>query len=132
MTTARKSGKVVATPQRPRHDHPSKLDHEHIALVLQGGGALGAYQAGVFEALSKIPCEPHWVAGVSIGAINCALIAGNEPHLRLARMEEFWNMVTSQSALYAPVFDQQWSAIHQMGASMAASCAMMDAQSIEY
>ncbi len=121
MSTARKTPQTVSSPRRPRHDNPPKLDHEHIALVLQGGGALGAYQAGVFEALAKIPCEPHWLAGVSIGAINCALIAGNLPQHRLAKMEEFWNMVTSQSALYAPVFDQQWSAIHQMGASMAAS-----------
>ena len=110
-----------ASIKHPRHDHPPKLDHEHIALVLQGGGALGAYQAGVFEALAKIPCEPHWVAGVSIGAINSALIVGNHPHNRVARLEEFWTLVTSQSSLFSPVFDQQWSVVHQMGASMAAS-----------
>jgi len=113
--------KDTSTPRKPRHDHPPRLDHEHIALVLQGGGALGAYQAGVFEAMTKIPTEPHWVAGVSIGAINCALIAGNEPHRRIDRLKEFWSLLTSQSGLFAPVFDQQWSAIHQMGASMAAS-----------
>ena len=104
-----------------RHDHPPKLDHEHIALVLQGGGALGAYQAGVYEALSRIPTEPHWIAGVSIGAINSAIIAGNEPHRRLERLQEFWNRVTSRSALFQPVFDPQWAALHQVGASMAAS-----------
>ncbi len=112
---------ATSSPRQPRHDHPPKLDHEHIALVLQGGGALGAYQAGVYEALVKIPTEPHWVAGVSIGAINCALIAGNRPEKRLERLKEFWNLVTSHSALYAPLFDQQWATIHQMGASMAAS-----------
>lgn len=117
MTTRRST----TAARKPRHEHPPKLDHEHIALVLQGGGALGAYQAGVYEALAKIPCEPHWVAGVSIGAINCALIAGNQSHHRLDRLREFWEMVTSQSALFAPVFDQQWSSLHQMGASMAAS-----------
>ena len=131
MTTSRKAAPAVvkrkprslrtSTLKQPRHDHPPKLDHEHIALVLQGGGALGAYQAGVFEALSKIPCEPHWVAGVSIGAINSALIVGNHPHQRMAKLQEFWNLVTSQSALFSPVFDQQWSVVHQMGASMAAS-----------
>jgi len=130
MTTTRKpQAKAAARPtssatssiKNPRHNHPPALDHEHIVLVLQGGGALGAYQAGVFEALTLIPTEPHWVAGVSIGAINAALIAGNEPHRRLERLQEFWNLVTSQNALFAPVFDQQWSAIHQMGASMAAS-----------
>ena len=54
---------------------PERCDR--IALVLQGGGALGAYQAGVFQALSEADIEPDWVTGVSIGAINCAIIAGN-------------------------------------------------------
>ncbi len=105
----------------PRHLHPPAMDHEHIALVLQGGGALGAYQAGVFEAISLIPSEPHWVAGVSIGAINAALIVGNPPQQRVARLQEFWNLVTSTSSMFAPIFDHQWSAMHQMGASMASS-----------
>ena len=118
-TTAKKSAKSAAS--RPRHEHPPRLDHEHIVLVLQGGGALGAYQAGVFEAMTHIPSEPHWVAGVSIGAINAALIVGNQPHQRIERLREFWELLTSNSALLAPMFDQQWSAIHQMGASMAAS-----------
>lgn len=64
-------------------------------LVLQGGGALGSYQAGVFEALEKEEVAPNWVAGISIGAINAALIAGNPPELRVARLKEFWNQVTS-------------------------------------
>ncbi len=64
-------------------------------LVLQGGGALGAYQAGVFQALSKAGSEPTWVAGISIGAINAAIIAGNAPGERLARLQEFWTLVTS-------------------------------------
>ena len=64
-------------------------------LVLQGGGALGAYQAGVYEALSAAGSEPDWIAGISIGAINAALIAGNPPELRLARLREFWSLVTS-------------------------------------
>lgn len=106
---------------KPRHHSSPLLDHEHIVLVLQGGGALGAYQAGVFETLTQIPTEPHWVAGVSIGAINAALIVGNQPHQRLERLREFWQLLTSSSVLLAPVFDQQWSVIHQIGASMAAS-----------
>jgi NTE family protein len=61
-----------------------------VVLVLQGGGALGAYQAGVFEALSDAGIEPDWVIGTSIGAINGALIAGNAPSNRLARLREFW------------------------------------------
>jgi NTE family protein len=64
-------------------------------LVLQGGGALGAYQAGVFEALSHTPYAPDWLAGISIGAINSALIAGNPPEQRVARLREFWEKVSS-------------------------------------
>lgn len=73
---------------------------EETVLVLQGGGALGAYQAGVFESLSTAYCEPAWVAGISIGAINAALIAGNPAELRLQRLREFWDLVSS--ALPAP------------------------------
>src|SRR5476651_1520403 len=57
--------------------------HDQIALVLQGGGALGAFQAGVYEELLSTPHRPNWIAGVSIGAINAALIAGNVPDKRL-------------------------------------------------
>jgi NTE family protein len=70
------------------------MDKECI-LVLQGGGALGAYQAGVFESLGKFYQEPNWVAGISIGAINAALIAGNPAHARLAKLREFWDLVSS-------------------------------------
>jgi NTE family protein len=67
----------------------------HIALVLQGGGALGAYQAGVYEELYKADYKPGWIAGVSIGAINAALIAGNPPERRVERLSEFWHLVSS-------------------------------------
>lgn len=63
-------------------------------LVLQGGGALGSYQAGVFEALADAGLEPHWLAGISIGAINAALIAGNPPERRIERLREFWRMAS--------------------------------------
>jgi NTE family protein len=68
---------------------------EECILVLQGGGALGAYQAGVFETLAAMHQMPHWVAGISIGAINAALIAGNPPERRVARLREFWEQVSS-------------------------------------
>ena len=71
---------------------------EDCILVLQGGGALGAYQAGVFEALSRVYREPTWVAGISIGAINAALIAGNAANHRVARLREFWELVSSSLA----------------------------------
>ena len=74
-------------------DRTSK--HGECVLVLQGGGALGSYQAGVVEALADGGFEPSWVAGISIGAINSALIAGNPPERRLERLQAFWEQVTS-------------------------------------
>jgi NTE family protein len=67
--------------------------HGQIVLVLQGGGALGAYQTGVYEALHDGGIEPHWVIGTSIGAINGAIIAGNKPENRMPRLTQFWNGV---------------------------------------
>jgi NTE family protein len=64
-------------------------------LVLQGGGALGSYQAGAYQALCHFDFEPEWIAGISIGAINAAIIAGNEREKRIDRLKEFWNMVSS-------------------------------------
>jgi NTE family protein len=69
---------------------------ERIALVLQGGGALGAYQAGVYEALAAAQLHPDWVAGISIGAVNAALIAGNAPETRVEKLRRFWEMVTTE------------------------------------
>ena len=69
--------------------------HDRIALVLQGGGALGAYQAGAFEELSGTAFQPNWIVGVSIGAINAAIIAGNPPERRVERLSEFWHQVSS-------------------------------------
>lgn len=71
------------------------LPFECVALVLQGGGALGAYQAGVYEALAEARIDPDWISGISIGAINAAIIAGNPPDSRLDRLREFWSKVTS-------------------------------------
>jgi NTE family protein len=90
--TLRESGSDGAKP-RP-------ADHDGI-LVLQGGGALGAYQAGVFEALCENHTQPTWVAGISIGAINAALIAGTPVEQRVARLREFWSLVSSPAALSA-------------------------------
>jgi NTE family protein len=67
-----------------------------IALVLQGGGALGAYQAGVYQAMHEAGLEPDWVSGVSIGAINSAIIAGNPPERRLERLKAFWERITDR------------------------------------
>jgi NTE family protein len=64
-------------------------------LVLQGGGALGSYQAGAYQALCHHDFEPEWIAGISIGAINAAIIAGNPREKRIARLKEFWELVSS-------------------------------------
>lgn len=80
----------------------SRTSFSQTALVLQGGGALGAYQAGVYEALAGHGCEPDWIAGISIGAINAAIMAGNEPAERVGRLSQFWDDVTSNYAFPAP------------------------------
>ena len=76
-----------------------RLPFECVALVLQGGGALGAYQAGVYEALAEAGIHPDWVAGVSIGAINGALIAGNPPETRVDKLRAFWEGITASPHL---------------------------------
>jgi NTE family protein len=68
---------------------------ERIALLLQGGGALGSYQAGVYQALAEADLHPDWVAGISVGAINSALIAGNPPESRVDALRKFWEEITS-------------------------------------
>lgn len=78
---------------------PDKLNREKNVLVLQGGGALGAYQAGAYEALAASGIEPDWVAGISIGAINAAIIAGNRPEQRAPRLRAFWDLVSSRLTL---------------------------------
>src|SRR5437868_13367351 len=82
-------------------DSRVRPNFERIALLLQGGGALGSYQAGVYQALAEANLHPDWVAGISIGAINSALIAGNPPERRVEKLREFWEAV-SNSPLGAP------------------------------
>ena len=87
---------VSTSPHRLRKTH--KLEHrppfDCIALLLQGGRALGAYQAGVYEALAEASLHPDWVAGTSIGGINSAIIAGNPREARVAKLREFWEIVS--------------------------------------
>jgi NTE family protein len=73
-------------------EHPP---FERIALLLQGGGALGSYQAGVYQALDEANLQPEWVAGISIGAVNAALITGNPPKDRVKKLREFWEAVST-------------------------------------
>jgi NTE family protein len=110
-------GMVSAARRRP--------SFECIALLLQGGGALGAYQAGVYEALAGTGLNPHWIAGISIGAINGALIAGNTPGTRVDRLRAFWERVTAKpycdwgERLFPPKDDaaRQW--LNQVSANLA-------------
>src|SRR5215472_8458691 len=77
---------VNASPLRKTHRGLARPPFECIALLLQGGGALGAYQAGVYEALAEAGLHPDWVAGISIGAINASIIAGNPPENRVEKL----------------------------------------------
>jgi len=83
---AKERRKRVAAPAQP----------QQVILVFQGGGALGAYQAGVYQALHEAEIEPDWVSGVSIGAINSAIIAGNSRKRRLDRLRQFWELITER------------------------------------
>src|SRR6204780_772941 len=83
---------------RRSHTALKRFPFESIALLLQGGGALGAYQGGVYQALAEAHLQPDWVAGISIGAINAVLIAGNAPEQRVARLREFWERVSEPRA----------------------------------
>ncbi|SFK39729.1 patatin-like phospholipase family protein [Caulobacter sp. UNC279MFTsu5.1] len=76
------------------HPKANATAFESVALLLQGGGALGAYQAGVYEALLDANVEPTWIAGISIGAINSAIIAGNPREHRVAKLRAFWELVS--------------------------------------
>lgn len=85
---------TIARSRLKTHVDLSRSSFECVALLLQGGGALGAYQAGVYEALAEAGLHPDWVAGISIGAINSAVIAGNPPEARVDRLREFWETIT--------------------------------------
>jgi NTE family protein len=97
--------------------------HHHLprnkALVLQGGGALGSYQAGVYEELHKQHQHPSWIAGVSIGAINAALIAGNAPDKRVQRLHDFWTLVSSGPSQHLPAWIADRRTLNKWSASLA-------------
>src|SRR5262245_8458460 len=84
-----------ASPAVSKHLHRANARSEQTVLLLQGGGALGSYQAGVYQALAEANLHPDWVAGISIGAVNAALIAGNAPEKRVEKLREFWEAVST-------------------------------------
>ena len=89
---------------------------DQVVLVLQGGGALGAYQVGVYEALHDAGIEPHWVIGTSIGAINAALIAGNAPDQRMERLNTFWRHIEKPATMTGPL---DWLGMGNWAANLA-------------
>jgi len=118
-------------------------NYPHIALLLQGGGALGSYQAGVYEGLVEQGILPNWVAGISIGALNCAIIAGNAPEKRVERLHDFWSTICSPpnssvgmlqspfnvfGSLMTPMQDMMQGFGQSMFSSMAAMHTIMQGQ----
>ena len=101
-----------ATVQAAVNEFRRKADGQ-VVLVLQGGGALGAYQVGVYQALHEAGVEPDWIIGTSIGAINAGIIAGNEPPHRLTTLDEFWKRMERPNAWpFVPAwtgFSEMWS-----------------------
>ena len=110
--------------QRPRIRPPGKAQRlplpDQVALVLQGGGALGAYQAGVYEALGDAGIEVDWIAGISIGAINAAVIAGNRPEDRVPRLRALWEELSSEWAILGGP-DTPNASTHRLAATYAAA-----------
>src|SRR6516162_6845080 len=101
--------------QRKTHVATKRPPFERIALILQGGGALGSYQAGVYQALAEANLHPDWVAGLSIGAINSALIAGNPAEKRVERLREFWEAISTSplGVPYLKSFELPGQLLHQ-------------------
>ena len=85
----------ASLPEKPKQSRVERSGFEQTVLLLQGGGALGSYQAGVYQALAEADLHPDWVAGISIGAVNAALIAGNPPEKRVEKLREFWEAVST-------------------------------------
>ena len=113
-------------PHEAAHGRGLPAHCAEVGLVLQGGGALGAYQAGVYEALAEHEQYlPHWIAGISIGAINGAIIAGNPPSRRVEKLRAFWELITERITAkpfadgdYVRGFFNEWSALASVAAGI--------------
>jgi len=108
------------------NNHVYEDQYDFTVLVLQGGGALGAYQAGVYEGLAAAGISPDWITGVSIGGINAALIAGNAPDQRVKRLRDFWTAVSSGAlgalpAVAHPLVDPMRYTFSRMSAAASAT-----------
>jgi len=111
-------GEALMADRNPPARQPSY--DKKIALVLQGGGALGSYQAGVYEALASWEYLPDWVAGISIGAINAAIIAGNAPEHRLKHLRCFWEEITAHTSLWPSVLGGSLAVWQQKASALTA------------
>ena len=113
----------TASQHRPHRRARTSLSlPREVALLLQGGGALGSFQSGVFERLDELGIDISWVAGISIGAVNAAIIAGNEPHRRLSRLKKFWYTVSGGIPnMILPEIDQIREVAHLGAAATVAS-----------
>jgi NTE family protein len=96
--------KIMSNSEKSATAFTKKVNGKHppvtagqVVLVFQGGGALGAYQAGVYEAMNEAGIEPDWIIGTSIGAINASLVAGNEPKDRVEKLKEFWHRMSHKT-----------------------------------
>jgi NTE family protein len=98
--------KEAVLRQSKTHARRNRPPFDCIALLLQGGGALGAYQGGVYQGLAEADLHPDWVAGISIGAINSALIAGNPPELRVDQLRRFWDVITLKPLFGSPAAER--------------------------
>ncbi len=106
-----------ASHPRPRRQAKALPLPDQVALVLQGGGALGSYQAGVIDGLADSGIEIDWVAGISIGAVNAAIVAGNPPSARVERLRAFWDKVTGRLPSFPiPPNDQVREFLHEWAA----------------
>src|SRR6516165_11937095 len=105
------AGRTWGREQVLARERPDKslARFERIALVLSGGGALGAYQAGAYAALEKCGVRPNWIAGTAIGAVNAAIIAGNPPHERAQRLRQFWREVSERPRRRRPRSANWWA-----------------------
>jgi NTE family protein len=104
--------KVVKKEIQPLTIQELVKKYEQTALVLQGGGALGSYQAGVFEALQEQNIEPNWIAGISIGALNTAIIAGNKKENRIQALKGFWETICQSNSLHYNIWNRMIQNIH--------------------
>ena len=109
------------SPKPPKIDLPP---YETVALVLQGGGALGSYQAGVYEGLHEAGIMPNWFAGISIGSINAAIMAGNAPDQRVPRLLEFWETICRSALLPDATLEERITAMAGNGTTRAAISAL--------